>query len=76
MFVQLIDDSKAVTLVSMGTNKLKGTLAERAIEVGAAIAKDAKAKGIEKGVFDRGGFAYTGVIASLAESARKHGLVF
>ena len=68
IYAQLIDDDKAVTLASAtGVDALK---------VGAEIAKKATAKKIEKVVFDRGGYIYTGKVRVLAESARKAGLKF
>ena len=68
IYAQLIDDDKAVTLASAtGVDALK---------VGAEIAKKATAKKIEKVVFDRGGYIYTGKVRILAESARKAGLKF
>ena len=68
IYSQLIDDDKAVTLASAtGVDALK---------VGAEIAKKATAKKIEKVVFDRGGYIYTGKVRILAESARKAGLKF
>ena len=77
VYAQLIDDSKGTTLVSADSRTTKGTNArERAVEVGKIIAEAAKKKGIEKVVFDRGGFQYQGAVAELAESARKAGLVF
>ena len=48
----------------------------RAKAVGALVAERAKAAGIEKVVFDRGGNAYAGRIAALADSARENGLDF
>ena len=68
IYAQLIDDDKAVTLVS--------ALGADALKVGAEIAKKAIAKKIEKAVFDRGGYIYTGKVRALAESARKAGLKF
>ncbi|MDO8569858.1 MAG: 50S ribosomal protein L18 [bacterium] len=68
IYVQIIDDDKFVTLVSAtGTDALK---------VGKEIAKKAIAKQIEKVIFDRGGYIYTGKVRVLAESARKAGLKF
>lgn len=51
----------------------KTTLAR---EVGRLLAEAAKAKGVGKVCFDRGGYLYHGRVAALAESARKHGLEF
>jgi len=44
--------------------------------VGAAIAKVARAKGIQSVVFDRNGFLYHGRIQALADAAREAGLNF
>ena len=68
IYAQLIDDDKAITLVSA-----KGA---DATKVGTEIAKKAIAKKIEKVIFDRGGYVYTGKIRDLADSARKAGLKF
>ena len=68
VYAQLINDDKAVTLVSA-----KGA---DALKVGAEIAKKAIAKKIEKVIFDRGGYVYTGKVRDLADSARKAGLKF
>lgn len=77
--VQLIDDTKGVTLVaasSMEKGLKAGSNLEGAKKVGEAIAKRAIDKGIKSVVFDRGGFRYHGTVASLAEGAREAGLVF
>ncbi len=68
IYVQLIDDDKAVTLAA-ATGK-------DAAKVGAEIAKKAQAKKIDKVVFDRGGYIYAGKVKIIAESARKAGLKF
>lgn len=65
---QVIDDTKSVTIFSAKMDD--------ALKLGAEIAKRAKEKGIDKVVFDRGGFRYTGSIAILADAARKGGLKF
>lgn len=44
--------------------------------LGEALASKAKAKGISKVCFDRGGYIYHGRVKALAEAARKAGLVF
>jgi large subunit ribosomal protein L18 len=77
MYAQLINDDANVTLVGTDTRKAKGkTATERAKEVGLMVAEAAKAKGITKVVFDRGGFRYQGAVVALAEGAREGGLVF
>jgi large subunit ribosomal protein L18 len=65
---QVIDDTKGHTLAAIKMDDAK--------KVGAEIAKAAKAKGINAVVFDRGGFRYTGAIATLADAAREGGLKF
>ena len=77
--VQVIDDTKGVTLASASSLGLKlanGSNVEAAKKVGEEIAKVCKAKGIEKVVFDRGGYLYHGRVAVLADSAREGGLKF
>ena len=80
LFVQIIDDVAANTLVSASTLdkevKTKHANKEAAKEVGALIAKRALEKNIKTVVFDRGGYIYHGVVKELAESAREAGLDF
>lgn len=77
LYAQIIDDTKSHTLVSSSSKQVaKGTLSERAKIMGLELGKNALQKGIKEVVFDRGGFAYTGVIANLAEGAREAGLTF
>ena len=66
--VQVIDDTIGKTIFSA---KMKD-----ASKLGLEIARRAKEKGIDKVVFDRGGFRYTGSITVLADAARKGGLEF
>lgn len=76
---QIIDDVARVTLVAASTQEkdLKaGDNLAGAKAVGEALAKRAKEKGIKQVVFDRGGFRYHGVVASLADGARQGGLEF
>jgi large subunit ribosomal protein L18 len=65
---QVIDDESGRTLLSGKMDSAK--------ELGSEIAKRAKAAGISRVVFDRGGFRYTGRIADLASAARAGGLQF
>ena len=81
IFAQIIDDEKAVTLVSASSIdkelKLKnGGNVEAATKVGELLAKRAKKAKITKVVFDRGGYLYHGRVEALAEAARENGLEF
>lgn len=77
VYAQLIDDTKGTTIAAADSRTAKGASArDRAVAVGKSIAEQAKKKGVEKAVFDRGGFQYQGVIAALADSAREGGLSF
>ena len=80
IYAQIIDDVNGVTLVSANTleKEFEGAAGncEAAKKVGLTLAERAKAKGIEQVVFDRGGYAYHGRIAALAEGAREGGLEF
>lgn len=75
VYAQLIDDTTAQTLVAADSRNAKGdSNQEKAHAIGADIAKAAAAKGITEAVFDRGGFAYQGIIKAVAEGAREGGL--
>ena len=80
--VQVIDDDAGNTLAAASTNEAdlraagSGASVEAATRVGTLIAERAKAAGIDKVVFDRGGFAYHGRIAAVATAAREAGLEF
>ena len=80
--VQLIDDDAGRTLVAASTTEPdlrstgSGGSVEAATRVGTLIGERAKAAGIDKVVFDRGGFAYHGRIAGVAAAARDAGLEF
>jgi len=80
IYAQIIDDVNGVTLASANTleKEFEGATgnAEAAKKVGQIVAERAKAKGIEKVVFDRNGYIYHGRVAALAEGAREAGLEF
>ena len=79
IYVQVIDDSQGVTLVSASTVAAKiktGGNVAAAKEVGKLVAERAQEKGIKKVVFDRGGYLYHGRIKALADAAREAGLDF
>jgi large subunit ribosomal protein L18 len=77
LFVQVVDDAKGVTLASASTYKTTdGDKTAQATALGATLADAAKAAGVSKVVFDRGGNTYTGRIAAFANAAREAGLEF
>jgi large subunit ribosomal protein L18 len=83
IYAQVIDDSAGHTLVAASSidHELRATMtglkkSEKARLVGKALAERAKAKGIEKVVFDRGGYRYVGRVKALADAAREGGLEF
>jgi len=78
---QLIDDLAGRTLVSASTVEPSlrggsGGNVEAAKAVGTLVATRARAAGVTTVVFDRGGFAYHGRVAALADAARAEGLEF
>jgi large subunit ribosomal protein L18 len=83
IYAQIINDEAGTTLASASTmdKELSASLKyggniEAAKAVGAAVAKRALAKGVNKVVFDRGGYIYHGRVAALAQAAREAGLEF
>jgi large subunit ribosomal protein L18 len=82
IYVQVIDDLNGKTLVSASTaegkkeSRTKGGNVASAKAVGKTIAERAKAKGVTKVVFDRGGYIYHGRVKALADAAREAGLQF
>jgi large subunit ribosomal protein L18 len=82
LVLQVIDDDLGVTLASASTNEAtqrtigRGSNVEAAGRLGQLVAERAKSVGVEKVVFDRGGFAYHGRIAAVATAAREAGLEF
>lgn len=83
IYAQVIDDETGHTVASASSidKELKGKLktgadTAAATEVGKLLAVRAKAAGVEKVVFDRGGYMFHGRIKALAEAAREAGLSF
>ena len=80
IYAQVIDDAQGATLVSASSvekdRKAKGGNVATAKAVGQLIAERAKEKGIQKVVFDRGGYIYHGRVKALADAARAAGLEF
>jgi large subunit ribosomal protein L18 len=78
---QIVDDNEGRTLASASTLDVsirgtEGAKRDQSRKVGALLAERAKAAGVTKVVFDRGGNKYAGRIAALADAAREAGLEF
>jgi large subunit ribosomal protein L18 len=82
IYAQVIDDVSGRTLAAASTTdeSVKGAggtgNVDAAKKVGALVAERAKASGVTKVVFDRGGFLYHGRVAAVADAAREAGLEF
>lgn len=83
IYAQVIDDHQGHTLVSASTidpeveAQLQGlTKTEQARVVGKVLAERALSQGVERVVFDRGGYKYHGRVKALADAAREGGLEF
>jgi len=83
LYIQLIDDEAAKTLVSVNAKEVDvKKLDKKAGKVGVAeamgklLAEKAKAKKIAEVVFDRAGYKYHGRVKAVAEGAREGGLKF
>jgi large subunit ribosomal protein L18 len=84
LYAQVIDDTQGTTLVQANSREpavrsrlqsgAKSKAAARA--VGELIAERAREKGLEKVVYDRGGYIYHGRVKELADGARSKGLRF
>ena len=75
---QLVDDAGGKTVASASwlqvAKSFKGNKTEQAAEVGKLLAANAKKAGVERAVFDRGGYLYHGRVKALADGAREGGL--
>jgi large subunit ribosomal protein L18 len=82
IYAQVIDDLQGLTLVSANSaegkkeSRTRGGNIASAKAVGKNVAERAKSKGIDKVVFDRGGYIYHGRVRALADAAREAGLKF
>lgn len=81
IYAQVIDDRKGHTLASASSSEKKAGIATGgnlagAKAIGKLVAERAKEKGVDRVVFDRGGYLYHGRIKALADAAREAGLEF
>jgi large subunit ribosomal protein L18 len=83
IYAQVIDDERGATVAAASTldKDLRGTVTkpgsiDAAGAVGKLVAERAKAAGVSKVVFDRGGYLFHGRVRALADAAREAGLVF
>ncbi len=78
-YLQIIDDSKGITLVSAHSKELKAdnkNNIELAIKLGQLLGKKAKDKKIEKIVFDKSAYRYHGRVKAIADAVRESGIEF
>lgn len=80
IYAQLIDDAAQRTVTAASSaekdSRASGGNLQGAKQIGKLIAERAKEKGIQKVVFDRGGYLYHGRVKALADAAREAGLEF
>ena len=81
IYAQVIDDRRGHTVAAASSGEKKGAAANGgnvagAKQVGKLIAERAKAQGVTRVVFDRGGYLYHGRVRALADAAREAGLEF
>ena len=81
IYAQIIDDAEGRTVASASTLEKDargstGATVSGAQEVGKRVAERAKAAGVTRVVFDRGGFLFHGRVKALADAAREGGLEF
>jgi large subunit ribosomal protein L18 len=81
IYAQVIDDAAGRTVAAASTldKDLRGktnATTEGAALVGKTLAERAKAAGVDRVVFDRGGFLFHGRVKALADAAREGGLEF
>ena len=81
MYAQIIDNKTGSTITGIISKVIEKAPDEKGslgvcFRTGKALAEKAKAKNIDKVVFDRGGFKYHGKIKALADGARDGGLIF
>ena len=80
--VQVINDLDGRTIASASTVEAEqrkqgsGSTVDAAKRIGTLVAQRAKAAGVSKVVYDRGGFLYHGRVAAAADAAREAGLEF
>jgi large subunit ribosomal protein L18 len=78
-FAQLVDDGAGITVAAASTldDSIRGVEGDKTVkarQVGALLAQRATDAGVTAAVFDRGGYAYHGRIAALADGVREGGL--
>lgn len=83
IYAQIIDDEQGLTLASFGTQSKESQGTDNSAKskktarfIGQRLAELAKEKDVSEVVFDRGRYKYHGLIAELADGARKSGLRF
>jgi large subunit ribosomal protein L18 len=76
IYAQIVDDAAQRTLLTVTDQALSGNKTSKSTAVGKLVAERAKAAGITRVVFDRGGYRYHGRVKAVADGAREGGLEF
>jgi large subunit ribosomal protein L18 len=80
LYVQVIDDDAGATLAAASTVEKSLKDLTRNVEGGAKLGEEIGKRLLEKGiktvVFDRNGYQYHGIVKSIADGARKAGIIF
>lgn len=80
IYIQVINDDEGKTLFGISSRAIKNDTAktrmEQAKELGMRVAKGCSEHNIKQVVFDRGAYAYHGIVKQVAEGAREAGIVF
>ena len=76
IYAQVIDDATGTTLAAASTREAggAGSGVDASKAVGQRVAERAREAGVERAVFDRGGYRYHGNVKALADGAREGGL--
>lgn len=77
VYVQVVDDRAGHTVLSVSDTELKErNKTKSSLQTGEILGEELKKKGVDKIVFDRGGFKYHGRVKAVAEGLRRAGVKF
>lgn len=76
IYAQVVDDQASQTILAFHDLALKESKTKNSLRVGKLLGEELKKKGVDKIVFDRGGFKYHGRVKALADGLREAGIKF